>query len=244
MTPKQLHDYFRSQQADVAEPYLWTSDEVYNYMDEAHKMFVRLIGGIPDSSTVAVTEVNFVANDAFAPLDPRVLEVTDASRESDGVQIDVFNIEDFKHGNASFVRRDEDYYFYDGIVGRGPTIKWRTRTGTPVKGVILGMQRNQIRAYPIPTEDQTVLLDVHRLPLFTLTRQNHPDFVFEIDEIHHRYLAWWMQYLAFQKHDADTYSKTYSELYEGKFMGYCQKIATAEQERRKRKPRTVQYGGL
>ena len=244
MTPKQLHDYFRAQISDVIEPFLWTSDEVYAYMDEAHKMYVRLIGGIPDSSTCEIVEVCFNAGEPFAKLDPRILEVTDAARENDGVALDVFNIEDFKHGNAYFTHRNDDYYFYAGVVGRGPTIKWRTRQSSPIKGLILGMQRNMVRSYPILSIGETVLLDVQRLPLFTLKKSNHVDFEFEIDEEHHRSLVWWMMNLAYQKHDADTYSKSYNETYEKKFMDYCKGLAEREKLRRQRKPRLVQYGGL
>ena len=244
MTPKQLHDYFRSQAADVAEPYLWPSDEVYTYMDEAYKMFVRLIGGIADSTTREIVEVDFTTGEPFACLDPRILEISDAARENDGVAIDVFNLEDFKHGTAHFVHRNDDYYFYDGVVGRGPTIKWRTREGSPIKAIILGMQRNKARAYPIPTRGETVLLDVQRLPLDTIKSNNHKEVVFEIDDEHHRPLVWWMMALAYQKHDADTYSKTYSENYESKFTDYCKQLAEREKVRKQRKPRLIQYGGL
>lgn len=242
MTPKQLHDYFRSQVADLAAPTLWSEDDVYGYMDEAHKMFVRLTGGIADAETDDIVTLCFDSGEQFAKLDPRVLEVRDASRDNDGAQIDVFNIEDFKFGNANLVRRDEDYYF--GTFQRGPSIKWRTRTGSPIKAIVLGMQRNKARAYPIPVIGEDVHIEVYRLPLFTLTKGNKADFVFEVDEEHHKSLVWWMSYLAFQKHDADTYSKTYSELYEKKFQEYCIVLAEREQERRRRKPRKVQYGGI
>lgn len=248
MTPKQLHDYFKAQIADVVDPELWSSDETYAYMDEAHKMFVRLIGGIPETENEDLCQVTFTAEEAFADLSPLVLEIRDASRVADGVQIDVFDIQDFKSGFAHLVRRDDDYYLYDGVIGRGPSIKWRTRTSAQIKALITGIQRNRIRSYPIlaeGAEDLVVQLDIYRLPTTTITKANSGDAnQFQIDDIHHRYLTYWMQFLAFSKHDADAYNKAHATLYEEKFINYCEKLVLHEEQKRKRRPMTIAYGGL
>lgn len=248
MTPKQLHDFTKAQLADVVDPELWTSDEIYAYMDEAHKTFVRLTGGIAESENTDLCQITFTAEEAFTDLSPLVLEVRDASREDDGVQIDVFDIQDFKSGDAHLVRRNDDYYLYDGVIGRGPSIKWRTRTGQQIKALIVGMQRNRIRSYPIlaeGAEDAIIQLDIYRLPTTTITKGNSSDAnQFQIDDIHHRFLAYWIQYLAFSKHDADAYNKAHATMYEEKFINYCEKQALAEENKRKRRPKLISYGGL
>lgn len=51
MKVQELYDQFRSDAMDTVAPYLWSDTNVYRYMDDAYKMFVRLTGGIGDFTT-------------------------------------------------------------------------------------------------------------------------------------------------------------------------------------------------
>src|SRR5665647_2592591 len=53
MTSDELYALFRSDVVDATAPYLWTDVEVWNYMNDAYKSFVRKIGGIPDNTSLS-----------------------------------------------------------------------------------------------------------------------------------------------------------------------------------------------
>lgn len=53
MTSDDLYALFRSDVVDATAPYLWTETEVWNYMNDAYKLFVRKMGGIPDNTSVS-----------------------------------------------------------------------------------------------------------------------------------------------------------------------------------------------
>lgn len=241
MTPKQLYDYFRQQIGDEAVPYLWGEDEVYRYMDEAHKEFVRRIGGVADSSTEAVVRVEFGPNEAFANLSPLILTVRDAYREEDSRVVDVFNIEDFKYDNLGRNMRREDYYSPWVSWNRNVGPEWRKRTGSPVKAVIVGMERNKLRAWPIPVDSDAVILDVYRLPLLEINKGKN--CFFEVDEQHHIHLLDWMYHLAYSKQDVDTHDEQKAAKFEKSFVDYTERV-WKENERKRHKPRKVKYGGI
>jgi len=165
VTPKQLYDYWRTQIFDNATPFLWSEDEAYRYMDEAQIEFVRRMGGIADSTTSSVVRVEFGPDEPFAPLSPLILTVRDAYREEDSRVVDVFNVEDFKFDNIGRNVRREDYYSSWTTWSRNVGPEWRKRTGSPIRSVIVGLEPNKIRAWPIPTTGDAVILDVYRLPI-------------------------------------------------------------------------------
>ena len=48
MNVQELYDQFRSDMQDEEQDFLWTDVELFRYMNEAYRMFVRLMGGIAD----------------------------------------------------------------------------------------------------------------------------------------------------------------------------------------------------
>lgn len=241
MTPVQLHDLFRVRVDDTVAPFLWSEDEIYRYMDEAQREFVRRTGGISDSSTEAIIRVEFSPNEAFAALSPLILTIRDASRETDGRMVDVFNIEDFKFDNLGRSRVREDYWSPWTAWYRSVGPEWRQRTGSPIKAVIVGVEENKLRGWPIPTESDVVLLDVYRLPKDEIKKSSQCQF--EIAQQHHFYLLQWMMDLAYQKQDVDTCDRDKAQGFEDKFVAYCERV-WRENERKRHKPRAVAYGGL
>ena len=206
---------FRADVRDEAAPYLWSDAEVISYIDDAQKMFCRLQGGIADA-TSALTLLAVTAGDAFAKYDPRILKLRAAYREADGRELELLNFEDLQ---------------FDGG-------KLDTSPGE-LRALVTGMEANKVRLVRAPTENTSVRLVVHRMPLESIEDESQ---LLEIDEQHHRHLLHWMKHLAHQKQDAETYDRGRAEQFRTEFIAYCDR-AKAEREKREHKYRTVMYGG-
>lgn len=227
MTPLQLYDAFRADIVDTAEPYLWSDDEVWGYMDEAQKRFVLLTGGISDSSS-DMTQLSVAAGDVWVRIDPRIIKIRHIQKSTNDAEIQIVNFEDME-----LTGRDNDY-------GMRRIFKLNDDTG-PLQYLVSGMERDKLRCVPVPAVAETLSLIVYRFPLETITADYQPDF--EVEEQHHRSLMWWMKKLAYEKQDAETFDKNRSVEFEQKFLNYCQS-AKHERELREHKYRAVVYGGL
>lgn len=225
MNSTALHDLFRSEVRDEAAPYLWSSAEIYSFINEAQNMFCRLYGGIADA-TSAITHIELTANEPYVPISPLILKIREARRTADSYDLEILNFEDLQF------RYSEDDY------GLRTAYKFDTRVGT-VRGIVVGMEANKMRLVHTPEQDQTIDLIVYRLPLLPITGA---DQALEISDQHHRYLLHWMKYLAHQKQDAETYDRGRSDMFRNEFVAYCDQ-AKSERERREHKYRTVAYGG-
>jgi hypothetical protein len=135
-----LHNLFRSDVRDEVAPYLWSSAEIYAYIDDAQKMFCRLQGGISDT-TGAVTQLAAVASQAFTTISPKVLKIRQLVR-ADGRFIKLLNFEDLT--------------------------KIDTLTG-PLTAAVSGMETNKLRWLPTPAVNETVAMWVYRLPTVDIT---------------------------------------------------------------------------
>lgn len=221
-----LYDAFRSDVVDTAQPYLWSDAEVWRYMGEAQRMFVRLTGGVSDF-TSPVTEIPVVVGEAWADLHPSVLRVMSMSRRSDGRQLRLLNGTDIGKPSSS------DY-------GLTQITRLDNKTG-PVHSAVLGLERNKVRWVQVPEAGDVVDAHVYRLPL---TIVDGPDQeLADVPEEHHWHLLNAMKALAYRKHDADTYDPGKARDSEQAFANYCL-LVKAEWERYKHKTRVVGYGGL
>lgn len=216
MDSSRLHELFRSEVADIAEPYLWTDDEVFHYANEAQKTFCRLTGGLPDATTPAVTQVTLTAGNPWAALSPLILKIRGING-ADGRYIDPVNYEDLQE------RR----------------IKLDARVDKPTT-LILGMETDKVRAYPVPSANEVLALLVYRLPLNDIDDFTQP---LEIAAQHHTALLMWMKHLAYSKQDAETYDKGKADEFAAAFEKYCFG-ASIEKGVAKHKTRSVMYGGL
>lgn len=217
MTPGDLLTLFRSEVSDVATPFLWSDDEFFTYLDDAEKQFARLTDGLPDTTTVSVTEIAVdTLTDTYA-VSPLILKYRSAWNKATGRPIGIKNLEDLA---------SEGMYF-DGKPG-------------PVKYIVTGLDDNFIRVWPYPLEPLTLKLSVFRLPLLTVTDASP---ALEIAPQHHLNLLMWVKYRAYGKQDSETFDKQKSEDSEALFRAYCGQ-AKAEQARVRHKPRAVVYGGI
>lgn len=221
-----LYDAFRSDVVDVARPYLWSEDEVWRYANDAYRMFVRLIGGVPDFDS-DICAVSVVPGEAVADIDPNILRIMSATRRSDSNVVEVINSTDLGK------MRSKDY-------GQTKQLVMDTRTG-PVRYAVLGLRKNALRWIQVPEEADIVDLVLYRLPLNTIN--DHGQELIDVEEDHHIHLLDWMKHLAYKKHDADTFDPSASAKAEADFRAYCA-FVKAEMARYQHKTRTVTYGGL
>lgn len=226
MLSDELYEQFRSDVVDEAAPYLWTPSEVWRYMNDAYRMFVRLVGGVADYGS-DVCAVDIVPGEATADINPNILRIMSATRRSDSNVIDIIN-----HTDVGKMR-SSDY-------GQAKRISLDTRSG-PVRYAVVGLRKNTLRWVQVPEEADVADLHVYRLPLNTITGEGQS--FDDVEEDHHIHLLKWMKHLAYAKHDVETYDKPKSDAYKSEFEGYCAQVK-AEWERYKHKTRVVSYGGL
>lgn len=225
MNTTELLTAFRAEVVDEEEPYLWSDEDIFRYMNEAQLMLCRKAQGISDS-TSDVAKVSITSGEESSTLDERVLKVRGAQLVSNGRPLRLLNYEDLQFEQVS------DY-------GMQQISALPSRPG-PVKAMIVGMEDHLVQWVDIPQEDDEVRLVIYRLPIETL---NDFDQELEVDARHHNSLLWWMKALAFQKQDAETFDRNKSNENELRFLAYCNDVY-GEQRRAKHKPRQVAYGGL
>ena len=226
MNSDELYDAFRSDVVDTARPYLWSDDEVFRYMADAHRMFARLTGGIPDVSSDACG-VDLVAGEAESELHPSILRVLTARLESTNAEVKVINYADLPRYTET------DYGVRQLLIDDG--------TPGEVRYMLHGQQKMLVKWIRVPEVDDRVLMTVYRMPLTIVSGPGEE--IAEIDEAHHIYLLDWMKRMAYRKQDAETFDKGKSEQYERDFRTYCAQVKR-EWGQYKHKPRVVAYGGL
>lgn len=216
---------FRDDTVDDVEPYLWKSREVFQYMNDAYYMFVRMTGGIPDGTSEA-TQLTATATEATTPIDPSVMRIRTAHNTTDNKTIKVINVQDVD------TLTDEDY----GVIrNANPTLPGSVRY------MIIGEQEDYVRWVNVPIVDTQIQLVIERLPLLPIT-QPKQRFTGVRDEHHYHFLKW-MRHLAYRKQDADTFNLVKSDQERNDFLDYCA-LAKREKGIRKHKVRTTSYGGL
>ena len=229
MTSDDLYALFRSDIVDAVSPYLWTDVEVWNYMNDAYRMYFRLTGGIPDAIS-SITQVPIVAGQATSVVSPLILRFNSAYLVSDGTDLKIVNdtqtpkLGSTDYGNWVQAARDN--------------------TPGPVRYMQTNVARDQyggtVRWIKMPAVSDTVQLYVYRLPLDTVTTGFGFD---ELDEMHHEALMLWMKARAYGKQDAETFDRGRRDDYDKQFRAYCAD-ARAEARRYKGHVMSAAYGGL
>lgn len=228
MNSGELYDLFRSDVVDVAAPYLWSDTEVYAYMNDAYRHFVRLMGGVADASS-SITQIPVVTGERDAVVSPHILRFRQAYLLSNGNEVEVVNQEDahkFKRADYGASR-----------------ITISDATAGPVRYMMIGLERTKVRWIQVPVTDDVVQLSVYRLPVDTIVEGN-TSFTFpDIGPEHIEWLMLWMKARAYGKQDAETFDKGRRDQFKADFEQYCA-YSKAEWERYKHKPRSITYGGI
>ena len=218
MNSTELIDLYRKEMRDTEEPYLVDDASLYSYLDDAQKWFCRLTEGIEDSRTPEVTRLAVVPSTEWYPTSKLILKIREAHRIDTGLPIEILNAE----------KASQLGIFFDGRQG-------------PIRYLVTGLDKNYLRAWPVPNETVDIELRVFRYPSAPITDSGDQEL--EIDDQHHRHLLLWVKHLAYDNHDVEMFDKRKSDEYKAKFEAYCFK-AMKEQERARRAVGTVIYGGI
>lgn len=223
MLPSELLELFRLELDDTQEPYFWSDGEFYTYLNEAHDLFVRLIGGISDRRS-PLTKVSYKAGDQFKKFDPRILRIKGATNEKQKI-LGIYNFDNFD-GRS----RGDDYgaSYVDGIDD--------TKTGE-LQYLITDVDAKEFQLYPIPESDGYIRLFVSRRPLDKIEGGSSE---FEIDEHHQLNLLNWVKYKALSKQDAETFDSEKAAAFRLAFSEWTVEASREKRAREDRK-RTVRF---
>ena len=229
MKPAELYALFRSDTTDTVTPYLWSDVEVWLYMNEAYQMFVRLTGGVGDS-TSDITDVAVVAGEALAEVSPSILKFRKAVLQSTGRNLRIVNEADLPTLDLN------DYGLHTSALDNA---------SGAVRLLVIAEDKDADRGFvrwvQVPEQDDTVHLSVRRLPLDTITSAS-TRFA-DVQQQHHMSLLDWMKYRAYGKQDADTFDRETSEASQLRFERYCARCLR-EESRYRSDLAAVAYGGL
>jgi len=225
MTPKELLDLFRKEVDDTAEPYLWSDEEFYYYVNEAQELHVRLIGGIADRRS-PLTKVSYKSGNQFKEYDERILRIKGAFDESNNI-LTIRNLDNFE---SAYLEDDYGQRLNIGLEDG--------RTGA-IKYLITDVEAEEFQFYPIPDHDGWIRLYVYRLPLEKVTTSSE----FEISSFHHMNLLNWVKHKAYLKQDVETFDLSKAADFRAAFSNW---VAEAKKEKASRedRKRTVSYGGI
>ena len=229
MTPQGILDACRIGLSDVAEPRLWSDDELFRYFVKAQDDMVKAMGGFADHTTSAICTLALSADAPLTPISPYILRIR-SGRLATGARDVIFASEGDLRNMSTW-----DY----GVITRGLSLS-DTDTGNVTHG-ILGVQENHVRWYKVPADDDTCTLHVFRLPYPRPV--DWDDAAIELVEDHHESLLIGMYAQAYLKQDAEAFDKDAAARHKSAFDVYCGKLRQ-DIERRRYRPRSVQYGGL
>ena len=212
MNTTELLAVFREEVFDLTAPYLWSDALVYRYIDDAQKQFCRDTYGIADARNHSLSTS---AGVEWYDLDPRILKIRGATEQATGRSVIMVPAE----------KTTDQHIRFDGAFG-------------PIKAFVTGLEKNVLRAWPMPNQTQTVTLSVFRLPTSIASGDD-----FEIDEQHVLPLLFWVKHKAYDVQDTEVFNPQASDKYRAKWDAYCAK-ALNEQSRASHVAGTVIYGGV
>lgn len=232
MNLPELIELFRARAHDEAIPYLWQDTEVFHYAVSAQDELVRRMGGIADVS-VGTPAAGRIDDLALTTGDPYTAHSQYILKFRRGRLIGAERDIAFKNLADLNVTWYEDYGF------RSPDDLDDTRTGDVDFG-LLGVVENNVRWFYVPAADDTCRIWFYRLPYPRLDDDND---TLEVGEEHHIYLVDHMLYMAYLKPDDEIYDARKAAIHKAAFEEYAER-ARKEAERKRWKPRRVQYGGI
>jgi hypothetical protein len=184
MNRLQLIDVFRARAFDTAAPYLWSDDEVQEYLDDAHNEAADRALLLRDTTTAEICEIAVEAGTASYELDPRILRVERAKLDLGRRPLEI----------TSIAVLDSQLPGWASMTGR-PGMVAIEAEGAGWLATLVGK----------PVEADTLRLHVYRLPLASLAADACEP---EIPSRLHVRLVDWMMFRAYSKKDAETQDAT------------------------------------
>lgn len=201
MNRADLISAWRSRVGDDTTPYLWSDDEAQEYLDDACNEAAERARLIRDTSTAAICTIAVVAGTASYPLDSRILSVERAKLDLLRVPLELTSSAALDNDRTAIMGRNNGYEPVTGMV-----LGWETTAGTPLAAAIDDEAGKwTLKLVPIPVVNDTLRLQVFRLPLASLTDDNaSPEIPYRL----HIRLVDWMEHRAYSKHDMETRDDT------------------------------------
>lgn len=221
---EQLEAVFRREVEDNEEPLFWDSEEFYRLLTDAELEFAKRAKILSDHVTYDV-----VATEPEITIDDWVVDTRRAWLTSrPNRKLTQMNVNEM----------DQD--IYEDIYGWELTPDWLTETGEP-RRFIMDFKKDTIRLSPIPEVDDTLEMLVWRTPRKAITGTGSK---LEITKREHQLaLVWGVCSMALGQQDSDTFDPDRAKMYLRRFENAIAD-AEGEQRRLRRRPGTVQYGGL
>jgi hypothetical protein len=228
---KLLHN-FRRDNDDEAEPYLWSDDDFYDYLDEAQDEFCELVDVIAEDITVPYVAATVAAAGGYIDISSyRITRVRNADLLSPRKYLRLANQEEFDANPQMFVDTD---YGYDAR-----NSDWKDETGEP-RVLLTDYESLSWRLYPIPTDDGTINARVFR------KAASPPDSGTPLevtDNQHQRAIMLKVRSLAYERQDSETYDSNQAQALESKFLARCSDFKKRV-KRARRRTNTTSYGGI
>lgn len=201
MTRAELFAAFRARTADTATPYLWSDQELQEFLDDGHNEAADRGRLIRDSITATVCAISVVPGTASYRLDSRILSVERAKLDLSTVPLTLSSTPAMDGQAGAFPRDWRVNGIWRPVLGGD----WTTQNGTPCVCVLdQESGRWNARLAPIPTVADTLRLQVFRLPLYCLDNdEDEPEIPYRL----HIRLVDWMEHRAYAKKDSDTYDE-------------------------------------
>lgn len=168
----------RDELDDTTSPYLWPTESLIEYADDAQNEACRRASLLRDATTTAICRVTLVAGTSEYALDPRVIRVRRAFLTGGTYPLQP----------VTTAQMDEEHG------------GWQAETGEP-RAYLTDWETGELRVIPTPTAAGTLELQVVRLPLVAL---NDLEDTPEVHARFHRDLRHWIVKRAFEKRDSET----------------------------------------
>lgn len=222
MTPQELIDHLRGEILDdLAEPQLWTDENLVRYLNAAVNEACERAWLIEDRLTVACCVIPLVAGQAEYQLHKSVFKV---KRAAWGREI---------LAPTSTEDLDDDHFGWENAQGRPEAY--------------IESSSNSIRLSRLPraadvAATPTLQLTVYRTLLAPLTIESNLDAeLTDIKAIYQLRLLWWAAHLAFLKRDAESFDPARANEFEAMFTRAFgqRRDANVERKHRDRRPPVV-----
>jgi hypothetical protein len=200
---------------DTVPPYLWSNEEGIAWANQAQREACERALLLEDVSTPAVCNINGQALVGTYPLDHRIIQIK--ACKWNHLFMTPKSREELNDGQNNRVYRGYGWYGWYGALGEfdwnGPT-DWSLLTGQPQ--FFIDPQERYLTLVRIPVTAAPINLEVYRYPLDEMEDlEDEP----EIAHRHHFHLIPWMEKLAFDKRDTETFDPKLRDEKEAEFIG-------------------------
>lgn len=227
-----LHN-FRRDQDDEVEPYLWSDEEFFEFLEEAQDEFCELVDVLAANITVPYVAADVVANNGYIDISQyRITKVRNASLETGRKYLTLANQEEIDESPYRFM--ETDY----GL--ETSSTSWQYDTGEP-RVLITDYQALSWRLYPLPITDDTINARVFYKPLESPINGDNELVI--TDKSYQRAIMYKVRSLAYMKQDPETYDKFQSAELNAQFMSRVNDFDKRVKRARRRMVGTG-YGGI